>query len=78
MVFHKDLLQETLDEIENMFFWKDEIELDESKYIVIHDFEQAYASCLLIGIMTRKRSIAKQDSSICPALRMSSSATSFS
>ena len=41
MVFHKDLLQETLDEIENMFFWKDEIELDESKYIVIHDFEQA-------------------------------------
>ena len=39
MVFHKDLLQETLDEIENIFFWKDEIELDESKYIVIHDFE---------------------------------------
>jgi len=42
MVFYKDLLQETLDEIENMFFWKDEIELDESKYIVIHDFEQAF------------------------------------
>lgn len=42
MEFNYDLLEETKAEISEMYFFKEGVQLDESEYEVIHDFEEAY------------------------------------
>ncbi len=39
-----ELLEETKKEIKKMFFFKDNIKMDENKYIVIDDFDKAYSN----------------------------------
>lgn len=42
MKLNYELLEETKKEIEQLVFFKDNIKMDENKYIVINDFDEAY------------------------------------
>lgn len=42
MELNNDLLQKTIKEIEDMYFWKEDISLNSNDYEIIHDFDKAY------------------------------------
>lgn len=42
MELNYELLEETKKEIQEMFFWKESIEINTDEYDVIHDYDQAY------------------------------------